>query len=155
KDSVFAIENVVHGGLERLELAWELLDERSTGNFFLNLSDAPLPDDYPTPPNGWTILQGQEAREHWQMVRDEWVAEHADMALPGDDIPEPAPEPEPEPAPEPELEPAPESDAAPEPAPESSPGIRPTFDGTKFKGASRSEIIIGNAEDNYIDGGNG
>ena len=64
-NSVFAIEDVDHGGQERLQKAWNKTIE-SSNNVFLNLSDDPLPSDYPRPGEGWTILEGQEARDHWE-----------------------------------------------------------------------------------------
>ncbi len=74
-DNVFAIETVDHRSYRSMFDAWANTVE-SRGNFFLNLSDEPLPDDYPMPPEGWTVLQGQEARDYWENARDEWVARH-------------------------------------------------------------------------------
>ena len=34
-----------------------------SGNYYLNLSDTPFPSNYPLPPKGFTILQGQAARD--------------------------------------------------------------------------------------------
>lgn len=76
-NSVFAIEDVDHIGDWRLDLAWDKTIE-SSGNTFLNLSDTPLPSDYPMPGKGWTVLQGQAARDHWKAARADWVAAHDD-----------------------------------------------------------------------------
>ena len=73
-NSVIAIEDPDHIGDWRLELAWDKMIE-SSGNVFLNLSDKALPSDYPMPGAGWTILQGQAARDYWEDARDEWIAE--------------------------------------------------------------------------------
>ncbi len=84
-DSVFAVEDPDHIHNWLLDLAWDKTIE-SSGNVFLNLSDTPLPGDYPTPPPGWTVLQGQAARDYWEEARDDWIATHegdADPA-PGD-----------------------------------------------------------------------
>ena len=75
KNCVFAIEDVSHRGLERLEIAWDSVIS-SSNNYFLNLSDIPLPADYPMPPAGFTILQGAEARAFWANARNDWVAQH-------------------------------------------------------------------------------
>jgi Ca2+-binding RTX toxin-like protein len=107
-NSVFAIDDVTHNGLARLKLAWENVVE-SRGNVFLNLSDTPLPSDYPKPPAGFTILQGQAARDYWEAVETAWLQNHdgvGDVAvtplppLPGQ-TPQPEPQPDPTPAPPP------------------------------------------------------
>jgi hypothetical protein len=67
-DNVVAIEDVNHSGEERLQRAWDKTIE-SSGNVFLNLSETPLPSDYPKPGAGWTILQGQAARDYWEKAR--------------------------------------------------------------------------------------
>ncbi len=74
-DCVFAIEDVNHHGTDRLAIAWDSVVS-SSNNYFLNLSDTPLPDDYPMPPAGFTILQGAEARAYWADARNVWIAEH-------------------------------------------------------------------------------
>ena len=76
-NSVIAIEDVRHAGRSRLELAWEKTVDAS-GNHFLNLSDDPLPKGYPLPPEGFTILEGEEARAFWEDARSEWIAGRAD-----------------------------------------------------------------------------
>jgi Ca2+-binding RTX toxin-like protein len=74
-NSVFAIEDPNHESQGRLDLAWENVVE-SRGNVFLNLSDTPLPPDYPLPPSGFTILQGQQARDYWEACKAAWLANH-------------------------------------------------------------------------------
>jgi Ca2+-binding RTX toxin-like protein len=74
-DSVFAIENVNHRGKNLLDTAWDKTIDAS-GNYFLNLSDTPLPRDYPMPPSGFTVLQGAQARAFWENARSEWIADH-------------------------------------------------------------------------------
>ena len=74
-NSVFAIEDVNHRGTSRLEIAWNSVVSASN-NYFLNLSDTPLPRDYPKPPAGFTILQGAEARAYWESARTDWIANH-------------------------------------------------------------------------------
>ncbi len=71
-DSVIAIEDVDHVGVERLRMAWSKTTEAS-GNFLLNLSDRPFPAKYPVPGDGWTVLQGQAARDHWTTVKEDWI----------------------------------------------------------------------------------
>ena len=82
-DCVVAITDVDHNGQERLQRAWDKTVELH-GNYYLNLSDTPLPSDYPMPPAGWTVLQGQAARDFWAHARAAWLADHdgADPALP-------------------------------------------------------------------------
>ncbi|MEM8833507.1 MAG: right-handed parallel beta-helix repeat-containing protein, partial [Pseudomonadota bacterium] len=65
-NSIIAIQNPNHAGFSRLQTAWNKMIGGS-GNVYLNLSDTPLPSNYPRPPSsGWTVLQGQEARDYWQ-----------------------------------------------------------------------------------------
>jgi len=98
-NSVIAIEDPDHAGLNRLQIAWEHVTE-SRGNVFLNLSDTPLPSDYPKPPAGFTILQGQQARDYWEAAKAAWLDNHDGTpfaaitplpALPGASAPAPAP----------------------------------------------------------------
>jgi Ca2+-binding RTX toxin-like protein len=72
---VVAITDVHHNGQGRLQLAWDKTVE-SHGNYYLNLSNTPLPSDYPVPPAGWTILQGQAARDFWAAAKAHWHATH-------------------------------------------------------------------------------
>jgi Ca2+-binding RTX toxin-like protein len=126
-NTVFAIEDVDHIGQGRLQKAWDKTVE-SRGNVFLNLSDTPLPSDYPKPGAGWTILQGEAARDYWEAARAKWIANH-------DGITEP---------PSVEKEPLLVLDSE-----------RATFEGFNFNGDDGDEVIVGNALNNNIDGGNG
>lgn len=74
-NSVIAIDDPTHNGLARLKLAWENVVE-SHGNVFLNLSDTPLPSNYPKPPAGFVILQGQQARDYWEACKAAWMDNH-------------------------------------------------------------------------------
>jgi Ca2+-binding RTX toxin-like protein len=78
-NNVIAIEDVNHHSYRSLRDAWSHAVE-SSGNYYLNLSDTPLPAGYPMPPSGWTVLQGQAARDYWQNARAEWVGRHSDGA---------------------------------------------------------------------------
>lgn len=104
-NTIFAIEDVDHGGQERLQKAWSKTIE-SSGNTFLNLSDTPLPNDYPMPGKGWTILQGQAARDFWAAARKDWIERH-DGGVSPDPIPDPKPDPKPDPIPDPTPDPTP------------------------------------------------
>ena len=74
-NNVFALEDVNHHSYRSMEDAWANTIE-SKNNYFLNLSDDPLPSDYPMPPSGWTVLQGQAARDYWAQARDGWISRH-------------------------------------------------------------------------------
>ena len=74
-NSVIAIEDPNHAGQARLAIAWQNVVE-SHGNVFLNMSDTPLPADYPKPPAGFTILQGQQARDYWEACKQAWHDNH-------------------------------------------------------------------------------
>lgn len=74
-NSVIAIEDVNHQSQARLKLAWDHVVE-SHGNVFLNMSDTPLPSTYPKPPAGFTILQGQQARDYWEACKAAWHDNH-------------------------------------------------------------------------------
>ena len=82
-NNVFALEDVTHHSYRSMKDAWAHTIE-SKNNYFLNLSDDPLPSDYPMPPSGWTVLQGQAARDYWAQARDGWISRHADAGA-GDD----------------------------------------------------------------------
>lgn len=131
-DCIFAIENVEHRSYRSMLDAWSNTVE-SRGNVFLNISNTPLPSDYPKPPAGWTILQGQAARDYWEGAKSAWIMSRGDGAAA-----EPLP---------PVVQPAPDA-TAPKPAPEE----QATFSGVTFGGSSGSDTIIGNALDNRIEG---
>ena len=108
-NSIIAIEDPTHIGYSRLKVAWEHVVE-SSGNVYLNLSDTPLPANYPMPPAGFTILQGQVARDYWEQAEKAWLDNHDGTsfaaltpppALPGAPTPTPPPPP-------PIVQPAPE-----------------------------------------------
>jgi Ca2+-binding RTX toxin-like protein len=139
-NNVVAITDVSHIGMERLQRAWDKTVEAS-GNVYLNLSDTPLPSDYPKPGEGWTILQGQAAREYWDKAKAAWHANHDGTSAPTEPTPTPTPEPTPTPA--------------PEPTPLPTPAETPTFSGTSYSGSRSSDTIIGNDLDNTINAGNG
>ena len=84
-NTIIAIQDVTHNGFSRLNEAWDNLTE-SSGNYYLNLSDTPFPSNYPLPPKGFTILQGQAARDFLATEKAKWLAEHD-----GPQAPEPAP----------------------------------------------------------------
>jgi Ca2+-binding RTX toxin-like protein len=94
-NSVVAIENVNHEGQTRLAHAWDRMTTDSTGNVFRNPSDTPLPASYPKPPFGWTILQGQAARDYWEKAKAAWLDEHDGTPT---STPTPSPTPDPIPA---------------------------------------------------------
>ncbi|NSY39558.1 hypothetical protein [Leisingera sp. ANG59] len=73
RNTVLAVEDVHHIGQGRLAQAWQKTLSASN-NYFLNLSDEPLPEGYPLPGEGWTVLQGPAARARWQAARAQWFA---------------------------------------------------------------------------------
>ena len=73
-NSVFAISRADHETLPRLQLAFDRVLPASSGNYWLNLSDQPLPDNYPKIPAAFTYLQGQSARDHWAKARKAYLA---------------------------------------------------------------------------------
>ena len=75
KNNVFAIEDVHHHSYRSMFDAWDHTIE-SSNNYLLNLSDEPLPSDYPMPPAGWTVLQGQAARDYWAEAKANWIENH-------------------------------------------------------------------------------
>jgi hypothetical protein len=143
-NNVFAIEDVNHRSYRSMFDAWDHTIE-SSGNVFLNLSDTPLPYDYPMPPEGWTILQGQEARDYWEQARDGWIASHTDGSEPPVAVVEeqPVAAVEEEPVAVVEEEPV----AAVEEQPVADDEV-PTFEGVSFEGSKGDDVIIGNALDN-------
>lgn len=79
KNCVLAIEDVNHNNKSRLTEAWSKLETSGhINNFFLNLSNTPLPSSYPKPPahGNFTILEGQAARDKWDQVKADWLAAH-------------------------------------------------------------------------------
>jgi Ca2+-binding RTX toxin-like protein len=75
-NNVIAIEDPTHNSYRSLLDAWSNTVE-SRGNYYLNLSNTPLPANYPLPPAGWTVLQGQAARDYWNAARAEWIDRHS------------------------------------------------------------------------------
>jgi Ca2+-binding RTX toxin-like protein len=75
-NSIIAIQDPEHNGHARLKEAWSNLTQ-SSGNYFLNLSDTKLPSSYPLPPKGFTVLQGQAARDFLKTEKAKWLAEHS------------------------------------------------------------------------------
>ena len=151
-NSVFAIEDVTHNGYARLKLAWENVVE-SRGNVFLNLSDTPLPSNYPMPPEGFVILQGQEARDYWAAVEAAWLANHDGVGdvdvtplppLPGQSV-DPTPLPDPSP------------DTTPDPEPTSPPvtSIQGTSSSEQLFGTAGSDQILANAGNDFLYGRGG
>lgn len=73
--SVIAIEDVNHDMRARTREAWNNAVE-ARQSYFLNLSDTPLPPDYPLPPTGFTVLQGKQARDYWAAAKAAWLDNH-------------------------------------------------------------------------------
>ena len=142
-NSVIAIEDPNHEGQARLQLAWDNVVE-SRGNVYLNLSDTPLASTYPKPPAGFTILQGQQARDYWEACEKAWLANHDginDVAvtalppLPGATTGEVTPPP-----------------TTPEPAPTPAPTPAPAPTGSTLTGTSSSNSLTGTAAADIING---
>lgn len=93
-NTIIAVQDPTHNGLSRLKEAWANLTE-SSGNYYLNLSDTPFPSNYPLPPKGFTILQGQAARDFLAAEKAKWLAEHDGMLSPTDPVSVPESEPDP------------------------------------------------------------
>jgi hypothetical protein len=75
-NTVVAIEDPTHHSFRSTADAWKYQID-GANNFYLNLSDTPLPSDYPMPPSGsWTVLQGQAARDYWDQAKAEWITNH-------------------------------------------------------------------------------
>lgn len=85
-DTILAISQVDHEDYPRLEKAFARILGSSSGNYFLNLSDDPLPGNYPVLPPSFTYLSGQPARDYWDAARTAFLAE--------DPLPEPEPDPD-------------------------------------------------------------
>ncbi|PZX10154.1 parallel beta helix pectate lyase-like protein [Palleronia aestuarii] len=73
RDSVIAVAATTDLDLNRLQTAFDNLKSGSSNNYFLNLTDDPLPRDYPTIPSAFRYLQGKAARDHWSTVRNAWL----------------------------------------------------------------------------------
>lgn len=158
-NSVIAIEDPNHEGQARLQLAWDNVVE-SHGNVYLNLSDTPLPSTYPKPPAGFTVLDGQQARDYWEACKKAWLDNHDgvnDVAVtplpplpgtaPGGLTPPPPPTTEPTPPP------------APTPAPPPPPPLESTLTGTSsansLTGTAAADLINGLGGDDKIFGKGG
>lgn len=82
RNSIIAISKAAHRSYSHVQRAWNICTE-SSGNYFLNLSDDPLPADYPKSFPllgggdwvGFTVLEGQDARDHWDAARATWLGE--------------------------------------------------------------------------------
>jgi Ca2+-binding RTX toxin-like protein len=141
-NNIVAIEDVNHNGYNRLVNAWKNTVE-SKGNYYLNLSDTPLPDDYPMPPAGWTVLQGQAARDYWEKARAEWIANHDGTTTPAPSEPTPS-----EPAPSPSPSPS-------EPEPTPTDPLKGTKDNDTFTGTSGADTYDGLAGNDILWGKGG
>ena len=128
-NSIIAVQDPTHNGMSRLKEAWANLTE-SSGNYYLNLSDTPFPANYPLPPKGFTILQGQEARDFLAQEKAKWHAEHGGADAPSQPIPAPSPEPTAKP-------------------------ISGTDGADKLNGTTASDEIVGNGGDDLIYGKEG
>ena len=136
-NTIIAVQDPTHNGLSRLSEAWNHLPE-SSGNYYLNLSDTPFPPGYPLPPKGFTILQGQAARDFLATEKAEWLAEHGDAQTPT-----PTPTPTPDPIPD------------PTPAPPTSNVINGTSGNDTLKGTTGVDKISGGAGSDFIYGKGG
>jgi Right handed beta helix region/RTX calcium-binding nonapeptide repeat (4 copies) len=161
-NNVIAIEDVNHHSYRSMFDAWSNTIE-SRGNVFLNLSDKPLPSGYPMPPSGWTVLQGQAARDYWQHAKTAWISNHADgtaQPVPPDSGVQPPPIDVKPPVvvTPPPTDPVPTNGGV-KPIP-TDPVSQPssdtaTFSGVKFRGTAGADHIVGNDLVNVINGYNG
>ena len=87
-NTIFAIEDVHHHGQATSPQRRGTRPSWSRVTFSRNLSDTPLPKDYPVPGAGWTILQGAAARTNWKSARSNWIDHHQSGTPPP---PEPTP----------------------------------------------------------------
>jgi len=143
-NSIIAIEDPTHNGFSRLKQAWSNLTE-SSGNYYLNLSDTKLPSNYPLPPKGFTILQGQEARDFLATHKAQWLAEHDGPQAPSTPT-TPTDTTHSDPAPT-----APTPTAPTPTAPSSSDHvINGTSGGDSLKGTSGNDFIYGLSGDDRI-----
>jgi Ca2+-binding RTX toxin-like protein len=132
-NTIIAVSDPTHNGFSRLQEAWKHLTE-SSGNYYLNLSDTKLPSNYPLPPKGFTILQGQAARDFLATQKSQWLAEHSGAQAPTLPTTDPAPTP------------------APAPTPTDGHTINGTSAGDSLKGTSGNDFIYGLGGDDRIFG---
>ena len=86
-NTIVAIEDVTHHSYRSTADAW-IHQVEGANNYYLNLTDTPLPSNYPLPPSGsWTVLQGQAARDYWDNAKADWIAAH-DGSPPVDLLPD-------------------------------------------------------------------
>ena len=147
-NTIIAIEDVTHNGFSRLNEAWDNLTA-SSGNYYLNLSDTPFPSNYPLPPFGFTILQGQAARDFLASERAKWLAEHDGTQSPTD------PDPTPEPTPEPEPSPAPAPDGDVIKGTSGSDTLKGTTSAERIEGGAGADLIYGMGGSDVLLGGTG
>jgi len=136
-NNVIAVTDPDHFGQGRLDHAWDLMTPDSSGNVLLNLSDTPFSSSYPLPPFGWTVLQGQAARDYWSKAKAAWLDARDGTA---DTTPAPTPTPTPVPI---------------EPMPSDSSSIKGTSSSDKLKGTSSGETIDGLAGNDTLWGKGG
>jgi len=89
-NTIIAVEDPTHNGISRLKEAWSHLTE-SSGNYYLNLSDTKFGSNYPLPPKGFTVLQGQAARDFLASEKAKWLGEHSGAQAPTPTTAEPTP----------------------------------------------------------------
>lgn len=77
--SVFALAAANMRGFHRLERTWRLAIE-CRDNMLLWLPDEPMPSAFPTPPSGFTVLTGIDARRYWDKAHLQWITAHPDVA---------------------------------------------------------------------------
>lgn len=160
-NSIIAIENPNHEGMERLQVAWDNVVE-SRGNVYLNLSDTPLPSDYPKPPAGFTILQGQQARDYWEAAKKNWIDNHDGLGdsaltalppLPGSGTTTtPTTSPTPTSTPEPTPEPTPTTTTTTTPTATTGNVINDSNSSNTLTGTSGNDSINGNGGNDRIFG---
>ncbi len=61
------------------EKSWSKIED-CANNLFLWLSDSPIPDSISSPPNCFTVLKGQEARNSWVQAKKNWIDCHPRIA---------------------------------------------------------------------------
>ena len=139
-NSIIAVQDPTHNGFSRLKEAWSNLTE-SSGNYYLNLSDTKFASNYPLPPKGFTILQGQAARDFLATEKGKWLAEHSGAQAPtAPTTADPTPD-------------APDAPDATDPAP--APAPAPTTGTNVIDGTSSNDTLKGTAGADKISGGAG